>query len=181
MATSEATSDTATAPPPPEGGTEMMSPNAMAQAVLDQAVLERDRHTATNNQSMETHVGVEQSNNNKRPRDDNDHDGKDIKEKLKQVWEGSEKDEAVVATLTLVHGELESIIQSGLEAYHGWESSKRDLSQAKEEGEAKDRELRRLRASEEQSRATITVSAMMLRHDAYRPSLVSHYSFVQYY
>ena len=87
----------------------------------------------------------------------NNHDEQDVKKKLKQVWEGTAaKDDAVVATLALVNKEIESLIRSGLQAYHGWESAKRDLSQAKEEVQAKDRELRRLVASEEQSRATIT-------------------------
>ena len=145
MTASEAT-NTTTAP-----ATEEASPNAMAQAFLEEAIAERDRLSS---QSTEIFC-VEESS--KRPRLEQDHDAKG---RLKQVWEGSEREEALDATMTLVHSQIESLIRSGLEAYHGWESANRDLSQAKEEGEAKDRELRRLRASEEQSRATITVSTM---------------------
>lgn len=143
----------------------MLSPNAMAQAVLDSAIAERTAAASqTSETAAETLGGMTvaaQESNNKRPRPvaDNDRDGKDVKEQLKQVWEGSDKDAAMHDTMTLVHGQIEHLIRAGLEAYHGMESANRDLSQAKEECEAKDRELRRLRASEEQSRATITVSS----------------------
>lgn len=159
MTTSEAAPEATTAPKPaPEAsGTEMLSPNAMARAVLDQAVLERGSQQHQQSSESET-LGAQDSNDNKRARDnDENHDEQDVTKKLKQVWEGNnDKDEAVVATLALVNKEIESLIRSGLQAYHGWESAKRDLSQAKEELQAKDRELRRLQASEEQSRATIT-------------------------
>lgn len=155
MMASEPNATASTAPPAADSG--LLSPNAMAQAVLDSAMADRDRQAehASNNQSTET------LQSNKRPRHSHDLDAKDTKEKLKQVWEGTDKEEAMEETLSLVHGQIESLIRSGLEAYHGWESAKRDLSQAKEECDAKDRELRRLRASEEQSRVTITVSIVL--------------------
>lgn len=157
--TASATAANTTAPEPSSGpptgetGTTMLSPNAMAQAVLDSAMTERDRLAANN--TTETLLGTTQDSSNN-VRSEN-HDGMDAKEKLKQVWEGGNKENAVHDTMRLVHGEVESLVRAGLEAYHGWESANRDLVHAKEECEAKDRELRRLRASEEQSRATITV------------------------
>lgn len=163
---SSSSSSLTTSAPPDETGAKSLlnSPHAMAQAVLDEAIAERDRqsqHAAA--ESTETHNVDDDATSNKRPRLDSDHDEKNVKEQLKKLWQGSEgrkkgnADEALDATMTLVYRQIESLIRSGLEAYHGWESTRRDLSQVKEECEAKDRELHRLRASEEQSRATITV------------------------
>ena len=136
----------------------------MAQAVLDEAIAERDRqsqHAAA--ESSESSSVENDATNNKRPRLDYDQDDKNVKEQLQKLWERKKEwkegdaNEALDATTTLVYRQIESLIRSGLEAYHQLEGARRDLSQAKEECEAKDRELRRLRASEEQSRATITV------------------------
>jgi hypothetical protein len=154
--------------PPDDIGAKSLphSPHAMAQAVLDEAIAKRDR------QSHRSEVDTTESRDivkdaaatsNKRPRTESDHNEKNAMDQLKKLWEGSEEwkegdpNEALDATTTLVHRQIESLVRSGLEAYHGWESARRDLSQVKEECEANERELRRLRASEEQSRATITV------------------------
>jgi hypothetical protein len=144
-----------TSTPPDDTGTKPLpnSPHAMAQAVLDEAIAERDRqshHAAS--ESTETGSVENDATSNKRPRLDSDQDDKNIKEQLKKLWQGNKEwkeddaNEALDATTKLVYGQIESLIRSGLEAYHQLESTRRDLSQAKEECEAKDRELRRLRA-----------------------------------
>lgn len=157
LTTSTPSDDTGTKPLP-------NSPHAMAQAVLDEAIAERDRqsqHAAA--ESTETGSVENDATSHKRPRLDSDQDDKNVEEQLKKLWQRNKEwkeddaNEALDATTKLVYGQIESLIRSGLEAYHQLESTRRDLSQAKEECEAKDRELRRLRASEEQSRATITV------------------------
>jgi hypothetical protein len=155
--------------PPDDTGVKSLphSPHAMAQAVLEEAIAERDRQSqrSAGDTPTESHGAVEDAaaTSNKRPRTESEHDDKHAKDQLKKLWEGSEQwkegdaNEALDATTKLVYRQIESLIRSGLEAYHGWESTRRDLSRVEEECESKDRELRRLRASEEQSRATITV------------------------
>jgi chromosome segregation ATPase len=144
----------------------------MAQAVLDEAIAERDRQSQrsegdTNRNTTESRGAVQDAaaaaTSNKRPRTESDHNDKNVMEQLKKLWEDSEHwkkgeaNDALDATATLVYSQIESLVRSGMEAYHGWESTRRDLSHVEEECEAKERELGRLRASEEQSRATITV------------------------
>ena len=78
MTMSEAAAPEPTTAPtsaPESSGTEMLSPNAMARAVLDQAVLERgsqqqQQSTAASGETL----GVQDSNNNnnKRPRDNSE-------------------------------------------------------------------------------------------------------------
>ena len=159
------------------------SPHAMAQAVLDEAIAERDRQSergvVADDAPMMTDGAreVDPSTSNKRPHtDETYHDGAYAKDSLKKMWEGAGSnewtedmaDEALEATTALVHGQIELLVRSGLEAYHGWESTKRKLLQMEEEQESTTRELKRLRASEEQSRATITVRIFFhgIRHSS---------------
>lgn len=142
------------------------SPHAMAQAALDEAiaVIHAERDQAERSSSSDTtdgtapHDAAVPASASKRPRVSyNITDGIPVKEQLKQVWEGNDKDEALEKTRQLISQEIESLIRSGLEAFHREENLNREMLQVKEESDAKERDLRRLRASEEQSRATITV------------------------
>jgi hypothetical protein len=89
-----------------------------------------------------------------------------VKDRLAAVWQNVDVDDddskskAVEETLNLCTGEVEALIRSGLEAYHRCETVTRELNVLKDELRAKNKEIDRLRASEENSRATIQVQSV---------------------
>ena len=146
-----------------------LSPRAMADAALVEALtgrLTRDEGTNTAADDPAGIVNCFQAK--KRSRFDersNCDDDKEATDELKRLWEPAstsdpewKQTDAVEKTMTMVYGQIESVIRQGLEAYHGWECMSRDLAYAKEEIESKDRDLKRLRATEEQSCTTVSVS-----------------------
>jgi len=90
-------------------------------------------------------VALEPSND-----DGADIDGADIVEK---------SEAALGQTKDLVFSQLDSIIRAGLDAFHQNEEISRELVQMKELSDSRGREVQRLKASEEDSRASLSVSA----------------------
>ena len=118
------------------------SPNAMANAAVEQAMVRMSQ------------VIAEPPKNNKRPKI---HD-KFAADELNEIWEKSDKnDEAYNKTRELVVDQIELLMADGLKAFHGFERASKDLAFAKEEVDSKDRELQRLRKSEEESKLIISV------------------------
>ena len=69
-----------------------------------------------------------------------------------------DRDEAIEQTKQLVLEQIEQLVRQGLQLYHRQENQARELARYQEENDYKERELKRLRQSEAQSRDTITVS-----------------------
>lgn len=69
-------------------------------------------------------------------------------------------DDALEKTKQIVYNEFNSIVRSGLEAFHKNDALKRELTQAKELSESRLREIQRLRVSEVDTRASLSVSAI---------------------
>ena len=59
---------------------------------------------------------------------------------------------------------IESLIRTGLEAFHRWENTSRELGLLREENIGKEIEFERLRAAEEKSRATVSVRISWKQH-----------------
>ncbi len=70
---------------------------------------------------------------------------------------------ALEKTKQIAYQQLDSIIKSGLEIFHKNDVLKRELAQAKELSESRNREIQRLKASEVDTRASLSVS----RNDCY--------------
>ena len=139
----------------------------MAEAVVTEALAERE-HLVQKESAKEAEDGAGNDESSegvallgKRSRFDEE---KEATDELKKLWEPATTDlewkqtAAVERTITMVYAQIESMIHQGLEAYHGWEIMSRDLVHAKEEIETKDRDIKRLRTFEEQSRTTVSVS-----------------------
>lgn len=121
------------------------SPRAMVDAVMAEAVAERARLTQpTQDENTNPACG---------PTVHVDSDAS-----LKALMDATNDDDKYEVATKVVIDQIELLMQQGLKAFHAHESTTRDLSLAKEELESKDRELQRLRSSEESSRKTITVS-----------------------
>jgi hypothetical protein len=147
-----------------------MSPHAIAEAALAQAMTEREFQTTQQeapHEAVDIVATGENAQRKKRLHFDercpSGHGAEDTAE-LRGLWDLSTTDpswkqtEAVEKTMAMVYGQIESVIRQGLEAYHARESVSRELVHAKEDIESKDRDLKRLRFSEEQSRTTVSVS-----------------------
>lgn len=84
-----------------------------------------------------------------------------ISEQLSAFWKEAKSNQdfekAFDSTMTLVSTQIEGLIRSGLDAFHRWENTSRELSLLQDEHKGKEKEFERLRAAEEKSRATVTV------------------------
>jgi hypothetical protein len=87
---------------------------------------------------------------------DNDEDYHSPVRKIRQLLESDENDRYEKIS-QLVFNAIDGFIQEGLQGFHKHDNVARRLESANEELDAKDRELQRLRASEESSRETILV------------------------
>ena len=80
---------------------------------------------------------------------------------IRKTWEGTkdndEKEKAYKATLAILMDEVESLLRSGLEAFHNWEKTAHENMILKEELKGKEMELERIRVAEEKNRETIKV------------------------
>jgi hypothetical protein len=135
----------------------------MADAVVAQAMAERARLTQQNDENLvpttnKARAGTKRSHSSTLL----EHDSgapTDPEEQLKEVMaSGSEDDNRHEAVTQIMFDSIDNLMQEGLKAFHANESTSRDLTIAKEEMDSKDRDLQRLRSSEESSRNTITVS-----------------------
>ena len=83
---------------------------------------------------------------------------------LEADWNEASTNEAIRTTKDVILGQIEALISQGLEIFHAHDSQGRELARTVEENASKEREIKRLRASAEQSRATISVSFMSFVH-----------------
>lgn len=155
-----------------------LSPHAMADAVLQEAMKERESVPVANGKSRaitDSNAAADEEGAEHRPtsakRSKTDtslmmNEDEDIEEKLLAAWNGAKEeqelevdiDKAAAATMSLVSAQIEGLIRGGLEAFHRWENASREVKLLKEDIKGKDMELEHLRAAEEKSRTTISVS-----------------------
>jgi hypothetical protein len=139
-----------------------LSPHSMANAILTEAMKERQRADAT-----ETAAGSSNAPAEKRFKSSNHdtahvNDDESMNKKLDATWKHVddrtvEFDDAYDATKKLVSGQIEGLVRAGLDAFHQLENVSRELQLSKEDIEAKTVELDRLSSAEEKNRETITV------------------------
>ena len=65
---------------------------------------------------------------------------------------------ALNATTEILHSEIESLVRNGLEAFHGYDSTRRELGQMKDLSDSRAKECKRLQDSEAQSQLAVSVS-----------------------
>jgi hypothetical protein len=138
-----------------------LSPHSMANAILTEAMKERQRADATEETAgsnappakrfKSSNHGTTQVN-----------DDESMNKKLDATWKNVddqtvEFDDAYDATKKLVSGQIEGLVRAGLDAFHQLENVSRELQLSKEDLEAKILELDRLSSAEEKNRETITV------------------------
>ena len=85
----------------------------------------------------------------------------DINEKLSSIWEEAKASQdyetGFDCTMSLVSKQIEGLIRMGLDAFHRWENTSRELEHIRDEYKNKESELERVRAAEEKNRATVSV------------------------
>jgi hypothetical protein len=146
---------------PEEDG--LLSPRSMAVAAVTDAMQEKQQQQQQqllqDKQDQDTHN--DKSNKSKRSRK---HKNDDLHLQLEEIWNGKESDDddtkaqAIQETFRLIGNVMTELMQDGMEAFHGWEQTRNQVQTLKEECDSKDRELGRLRTSEQKSRESITVS-----------------------
>jgi hypothetical protein len=151
----------------------LLSPRSMAVAAVTDAMQEKQQQQQQIVQEKQDHQDTSNDNPNKskRPRKQHKtHDEDNLHSQLEEIWKGNggeessndttntAKAQAVQATFRLIADVMNELMQDGLEAFHRWEQAKKQVQTLKEEGDSKDRELGRLRTSEQKSRESITVS-----------------------
>jgi hypothetical protein len=84
-----------------------------------------------------------------------------MNEKILSFWKeatkGPEVDKAFDDTMCAVNKQIEALIRTGLDAFHRWENTSRELTLLQDECKGKEIEFERLRVSEEKNRATVSV------------------------
>jgi hypothetical protein len=83
-----------------------------------------------------------------------------IEDKHMGVCTIADFDKAVERTTALVLEEVEATLRDGLEAYYGFDSASRELTQTKDLAESRGREVSRLQALEAQSRTSVSVRSL---------------------
>jgi outer membrane murein-binding lipoprotein Lpp len=98
----------------------------------------------------------------------------DMNEKLQSIWKEAKNgsEEAFEETMSLISKQIEGLIRTGLEAFHRWENTSRELKLLQEESKGKEIEFERLRVSEEKSRTTASVRMNTLYQGCPLPILV---------
>jgi len=145
-----------------ENGAKDLSPNAMAKAVLEEA-LKKQETIAVSKESATSSVeeATPAAKRTKRDHVEEEEEGEDFKTMLENAWNDATDEKEIEAaygtTMSLISTQVEGLIRAGLDAFHRWEKSTSDAKLLKEELENKDLEIERLRAAEEKNRATISV------------------------
>jgi hypothetical protein len=80
--------------------------------------------------------------------------------RIDEIWKSctGDADANLAETLRLLVGELDSLVQCGLGAFHDLDAKTRQLAQSREFAETRSREAQRLHSIDEQSRASLSVS-----------------------
>lgn len=81
---------------------------------------------------------------------------------IKDIWKSSDfnVEEKLTDTMSLLVGELDSLLQCGLGAFNDLDATTRKLTQAKELADTRSREAQRLQLIDEQSRTSLSVSEL---------------------
>lgn len=137
-----------------------LSPHSMANAILTEAMKERQRANA--NETTGSNAPLAKRFKSSNPGTAQVNDNESTNKKLDATWKNVddkivEFDDAYDATKKLVSGQIEGLIRAGLDAFHQLENVSRELQLSKEDLEAKILELDRLSSAEEKNRETITV------------------------
>ena len=67
---------------------------------------------------------------------------------------------ALNETTAILNSEIESLVRDGLEAFHGYDSTRRELSQMNDLADSRAKECKRLQDSEAQSQLAVSVSSI---------------------
>jgi hypothetical protein len=141
------------------------SPTSMAATAMAAAVANRERQTklATNDERCEEKDEPILSSSTAaaaRPiKLFNQEDPTSTASDIQNIWNAhSDAESNLAETLRLLISEIDTLVQSGLGAFHELDVANRQLVQSKELIETKSREATRIGAVEDQSRASLSVS-----------------------
>lgn len=117
-------------------------------------------HRGEPNNSNVMHANTNQQDSSETPSAENKDEANNM---LHDAWKPIEEqewtnDKALETTLNLVQAQVDDLVRCGLQAFHGLESTTRQLEQSQQVAESTTHELERVKSSEEQSRSTISVS-----------------------
>ena len=135
------------------------SPTTMAAAAMAAAVANRDRQLKQNSND----VVIENKENDSVVISSSDPTKLFNEEEpptinsIEQIWDGGNAESNLSQILSLLLSEIDSMVQSGLGAFHELDVANRQLIQSKELVETKSREATRMNAVEDQSRNSLSV------------------------
>lgn len=133
------------------------SPTTMAAAAMAAAVANRERQLKQNSndviQNKENDSVISSSDPTKLFNDE----VPPTNNSIEQIWDGDNAESNLAQTLSLLLSEIDSMVQSGLGAFHELDVANRQLVQSKELAETKSREAIRINAVEDQSRNSLSV------------------------
>ena len=78
----------------------------------------------------------------------------DLNEQLQSIWKNSTT--PLEDTVSLIGTQMDGLIRTGLDAFHRWEDSSRELQLLKEDYKGQQVEFERLRSAEEKGRQTVS-------------------------
>eukprot|EP00547_Thalassionema_nitzschioides_P003421 CAMPEP_0194201048 /NCGR_PEP_ID=MMETSP0156-20130528/1429_1 /TAXON_ID=33649 /ORGANISM="Thalassionema nitzschioides, Strain L26-B" /LENGTH=309 /DNA_ID=CAMNT_0038926149 /DNA_START=52 /DNA_END=981 /DNA_ORIENTATION=- len=138
----------------------LRSPQAMADAVVADAIARRARPTQPTQDDCQSITTAQDDSHQKqcfsKASNLSNHTVDDKVELMELMDRDVEDNEKQQATMRFLSSRIESLIQEGLRAFHDCESAKRELTLAKEEINQKQRDVQRLRSCEEASQKTIS-------------------------
>ena len=133
------------------------SPTTMAAAAMAAAVANRERQLKQNSndviENKENDSVISSSDPTKLFNDE----VQPTNNSIEQIWDGDNAESNLAQTLSLLLSEIDSMVQSGLGAFHELDVANRQLVQSKELAETKSREAIRINAVEDQSRNSLSV------------------------
>jgi hypothetical protein len=145
----------------------LLSPRSMAVAAVQDVMQEKQQQQQQQQllQNKQDKVANHNENSSKTKRS-RKHNDDDLHFQLEEIWNGNSKEsgddstkaQAVQDTFPLIGDVMNELMLNGLEAFYAWGQTKKQVETLKEECDSKDRELARLRTSEQKSRGSITVS-----------------------
>lgn len=151
-----------------EDTTDLKNNNVIAPAVLNSFdhnhKKQKTNHNDNSHNTSHNDGALEEINNIWKSTESNDDDSANSLGNVnKKHFDPAFLHNALEKTKQIAYQQLDSIIKSGLEIFHKNDALKRELVQAKELCESRNREIQRLKASEVDTRASLSVS----RNDCY--------------
>lgn len=179
-----------------------LSPKSMAEAAYTAAVSQiavrhdennrnRENGNVSNDPNDEIEIEIDNSFQHKRGvrptimeiRSENNNNSEirkyggevDLGTCIKDIWKSSDfnAEEKLIETMSLLVGELDSLLQCGLGAFNDLDATTRKLTQAKELADTRSREAQRLQLIDEQSRTSLSVSELFPAYFRYAPLLLN--------